>query len=175
MFSDATVETRDGRYVLRYERRLDHPIEKVWAALTEPEEIVGWLAQAELDLSEGGQIVLRWLNYDEQGNQAVLHGTITRLDPPRLIEYESDAQGVLRWELSEDGEGCLLAFTNITPAPEDQVTKNLAGWHIHLDHLAEALDGRPVDWPRWWEEHHPKWQVHHERYERAFGSSGVGI
>ena len=25
----------------------------------------------------------------------------------------------------------------------------LAGWHIHLDHLEDALDGTPVDWPEW--------------------------
>ena len=32
-----TMETTDdGRYVLRYERRLRHPIERVWEALTDP-------------------------------------------------------------------------------------------------------------------------------------------
>jgi hypothetical protein len=34
----------------------------------------------------------------------------------------------------------------------------LAGWHSHLDFLAEALDGHPVDWPNWplhrWREEH---------------------
>ena len=34
--ADGTLETRDGRHVLRYERRLAHPVERVWAALTQP-------------------------------------------------------------------------------------------------------------------------------------------
>ena len=32
----------DGSYVLRYERQLRHPIEKVWAALTDPAQIEEW-------------------------------------------------------------------------------------------------------------------------------------
>jgi uncharacterized protein YndB with AHSA1/START domain len=144
-----TWEKRDDRYVLRFERSLHHPIEKVWAALTEPGELIGWLAEAEVELVEGGRVNLRWLNTDEEGNSAIAEGTITRLEPPRLLEYDTDIHGLLRWELSEDGEGCRLVLTNATPAPGGYLTKVLAGWHIHLDHLADALDGHPVDWPAW--------------------------
>ena len=168
---DGIVETRDGEYVLRYERRLDHPLEKVWAALTEPDEIIGWLAEAEVDLVEGGGLVLRWQNTDDEGNQAVMHATITRLDPPRLIEYEGDIHGTLRWELSEDGEGCRLRLTVVTSGvPEAARSLVLAGWHIHLDHLEDALEGRPVDWSHWDEEHRPTWQEHHDRYVAALGA-----
>ena len=54
MTGDGTIETiGDGRYVLRYERRLRHPVEKVWAALTEPRQIEQWWARAaELELTE---------------------------------------------------------------------------------------------------------------------------
>src|SRR3954467_8673001 len=47
--ADGTLETRDGRHVMRYERRLAHPVERVWAALTEPSELSGWLAAAGPD------------------------------------------------------------------------------------------------------------------------------
>jgi hypothetical protein len=40
-----------------------------------------------------------------------------------------------------------------------------AGWHIHLEHLADALDGRPVDWPAGDAEHRPRWRAIHEEYE----------
>ena len=47
-----TIETLDdGRYVLRYERQLRHPVEKVWQALTDPAEIEAWWARAELELA----------------------------------------------------------------------------------------------------------------------------
>jgi uncharacterized protein YndB with AHSA1/START domain len=167
MSRDGTLEIRGDSQVLRFERRLDHPIDRVWAALTEPDELIGWLAEAELDLAEGGDVVLRWQNTDDQGNRAVMHGRITRLDPPRLLEYEGDIHGLLRWEIQEEGDGCVLRFTNVTPAPEEFRTKVMAGWHVHLDHLEEALDGRRVDWSRWDEEHKPRWQEHHDRYASA--------
>ena len=167
MARDGTLEIRGDSQVLRFERRLDHPIDRVWAALTEPDELIGWLAEAELELVEGGHVVLRWQNSDDQGNQAVMHGHITRLDPPRLLEYEGDIHGLLRWELQEEGDGCVVRFTNVTPAPEEFRTKVMAGWHIHLDHLEEALAGRRVDWSRWDDEHKPRWQEHHDRYASA--------
>ena len=61
-----TIETLDdGRYILRFERQLRHPVEKVWAALTEPDAdrgVVG--AGAELELAEGGRARIEWLNSD---------------------------------------------------------------------------------------------------------------
>ena len=42
----------------------------------------------------------------------------------------------------------------------------LAGWHIHLDFLEEALDGHRVDWPNWPKD---RWDAHHERYVEKVG------
>ena len=56
-----TLEQVAGKRVLRFERRLDHPVERVWAALTEPEQLAGWLAAAdELELAEGDIAWVRW-------------------------------------------------------------------------------------------------------------------
>ena len=54
--ADGTLERRDGRYILRYERRLRHPLDRVWAAITEPEQIVAWLGEADLELVAGGAV-----------------------------------------------------------------------------------------------------------------------
>jgi uncharacterized protein YndB with AHSA1/START domain len=159
-----SVSVREGRYVLRFERHLPHPIERVWAALTDPDELIGWLARAEVDLVEGGRIELHWLNTDEQGNSAVARGTLTRVEPPRLLEYDTDIHGLLRWELRENGDGCVLTFTNVTPAPEDNLPLVLAGWHIHLDHLADALRGHLVDWPRWNDDQMGRWTEYRDAY-----------
>ena len=162
--ADGTLQTRDGRHVLRYERRLAHPIERVWAAVTDPAELRGWLAEAEVDLAAGGRVRLRWLNTDDEGNTAIATGRVTALDPPRLVEYETEPHGVLRFELREEDDGTALTFTVTTPAPADQVELARSGWHIHLEHLADALDGRPVDWPRWSEEHRPRFDEIHAAY-----------
>lgn len=51
-----TLRTVDGRPVLRIERRLQHPPERVWRALTEPAELSRWypFAVTELQLCVGG-------------------------------------------------------------------------------------------------------------------------
>jgi uncharacterized protein YndB with AHSA1/START domain len=165
--ADGTLETRDGRHVMRFERRLAHPVQRVWSALTEPDELRAWLADADIELVRGGAVQLRWLNTDDEGNRAVMNGTITALEPPRLLEIESDIHGLLRWELASEDRATRLVFTVSVPAPNDAVTLVRAGWHIHLEHLADALDGRPVDWPRWDADHRPRWQELHDAYAAA--------
>jgi uncharacterized protein YndB with AHSA1/START domain len=159
--TDGSLRTIDGRDVLKYERRLEHSVERVWDAITRPAEIVQWLAEAELEPVEGGKVVLRWLNTPEQ---TVARGTVTAFEPPRLLELDTEVHGILRWELEEEGDGCRLVFTASVPAEVEPNLKVLAGWHIHLDHLAEALEGRPQDWSRWMEDQLPQWQVYHDRY-----------
>lgn len=160
--SDGVLEQRDdGRSVIRFQRRLEHPVERVWAALTQPEELVAWLAEAEVELVEGGRFDLRWLNTDDQNNQAVRHATITRLEPPHLLETSGDVHGVLRWELRADRAGTLLTFSSTLALPDEYRAKVLAGWAVHLDFLADALEGRPVDWRNWPID---RWEAHHRRY-----------
>ncbi len=177
-----TIEETGGKHVLRYERRLEQPVERVWAALTEPDELRGWLAAAEeLDLREGGAIQLRWLNvpddtdeWQEKGIEipedhdmsAPVRGTITQLDPPNLIEYETDQMGLMRWELRGEGNGCALTFTNTMELPSGHPPEQtLAGWHIHLDHLEEALAGQQIDWPNWTENYMERWEGIRARYQ----------
>ena len=182
-----TVERDGGAHVMRYERRLVHPVEKVWAALTVPEQLAEWLAAAdELELRHGGRIVLRYQNVpDDLGDWkregvempedldpgAAMSGTITRLDPPRLIEYELEQMGLMRWELRPDGDGCLLTFTNVVELPvEVPPEQTLAGWHVILDTLAEALAGRPPAWETWTQDHMQRWKAIRDSYvERLRG------
>jgi uncharacterized protein YndB with AHSA1/START domain len=142
----------------------------VWSALTVPAEMAAWWAEAEVDLTLGGAVQLRWLNTRDDQPATVARGTVSALEPPYLVEYDTDVHGVLRWELRETGDGCALTFVATVALPEEFLLKNMAGWHIHLDHLAEALDGKRVDWPRWWTEHYPTWEQHHARYASQIGT-----
>jgi uncharacterized protein YndB with AHSA1/START domain len=171
---DGTIQTHDdGTRVLRYERRLKHPIDRVWAAITEPDQIEAWLARAQVDLREGGSVSLEWLNTDENGERydnSLATGTVTRLDPPRLVEYDTDVHGRLTWELRPEGDQTHLTFTAvIAEMPDDVAPKSLAGWHTHLDFLEEALDdGVRIDWPNWPRE---RWAAHNERYEAKLAAN----
>jgi uncharacterized protein YndB with AHSA1/START domain len=143
---DGTLETHDdGRATVRFERRIGHPVERVWSAITDPKEMIGWWGAAEVDLREGGRFDVRWLNTDEQGNAAHMHATIAELDPPRLLELDGDIHGVLRFELEPDGDSTVLRFSSTLELPDEFRTKVLAGWHTHLNALATVLDGGSVD------------------------------
>ena len=54
-----TLTTQDGSPVLRLERRLRHPIDKVWRAVTEPSHLSQWYPAkvTQLDLVLGGSII----------------------------------------------------------------------------------------------------------------------
>jgi uncharacterized protein YndB with AHSA1/START domain len=165
--ADGTLQKLDdGRALLRFERRIDHPVDRVWQALTDPEVMRQWWAAAdELELREGAPFQIRWLNSDDEGNVAIARGTVSEVDPPKVLELDSDIHGVMRWELQPDGDATRLTFTSTLSLPDDYRSKVLAGWHFHLDALDEALAGQPIeDWDNWPIE---RWERHHARYAAA--------
>jgi uncharacterized protein YndB with AHSA1/START domain len=154
-------ERQEGKDVLRFERRLAHPVERVWAALTDPAQLIAWWGDAEVELVEGGRFTMRWLNTDDEGEAFVMHATVTRLEAPTLLETEGDAHGVLRWELQPDADGTLLRFSSTLELPEEYRSRTLAGWHFHLDALADVLEGHEVDLVNLPDE---RWEKIHEQY-----------
>jgi uncharacterized protein YndB with AHSA1/START domain len=152
--ADGTVETRgDGKSTIRFERRLSHPIERVWEAITDPAQVIRWWGKLDADMAPGGNFALRWLNEGDEGEGSGWRGTLTEFDPPRVLETRGvwgaasrpwgETQALLRFELEPDGDGTILRFTNVLDLPEDFATKTPAGWHWHLDALAGVLDGEP--------------------------------
>jgi uncharacterized protein YndB with AHSA1/START domain len=161
-----SVEQIHGRWVLRFERRLPHPQQRVWDALTRPEQIAEWFGEGdiELDLVEGGKFEVRTTGPPElvdavirEAGEAALvqHNTVLRVEPPRVFEHTfGDPDSVVRWELTTDGDGTLLRLAHTEPptfATSKDGPRDLAGWHALLEQLALALDGRPGLWQieRW--------------------------
>ena len=79
----------DGSTRVRFVRRLSHPVERVWEALTDPAELRKWWGDADLDLVDGGRFALRWRNTDEDGSAATLDGAISKLRPTRFLEISA--------------------------------------------------------------------------------------
>lgn len=120
--------TAGGRSVLRMERRLAHPPERVWPALLEPERLATWFpTTVTIEPRVGGAV-----EYGFGGP-----GTVTDLDPPRLVAYTWETDH-LRWELSADGTGSLLVLVH-TFDDRAGAASFAAGWDGCLD----ALDGVP--------------------------------
>jgi uncharacterized protein YndB with AHSA1/START domain len=149
----------NGHAVIRFERQLPYPPAEVWSALTEPGRLLQWWGQVDLDLRPGGRFEVTWLNPTPEGGRLTMHGTITGLEPPSLLETRGDVHGVLRWELTAAGGGTLLVFTSTLDLPEEFRTRTLAGWQYHLMALRHTMDGGAVDLVRL-----PEWPAIHERY-----------
>ena len=149
----ADLQTIDGRPALRFERYLDHPVERVWRAVSEPAELRRWMpAAADWTLTVGAEF--------ELGGQ---RGQITELDPPHLIGWTFGADR-FRFTLSAKGDGCALVFTHIfnDTAPAAQTA---AGWECYLDRLDARLAGQDLSEER---AHQPVGE-RHERYAARFG------
>ena len=149
---------------LRFQRWLGQPLERVWAAITDPDELEAWWGRVAIELRPGGPMRIEWLNGD-----VTMDATITELDPPRVLQIEGEPHGTLRFELAPDGDGTLLTFVAHSRIPDDFRSKVLAGWHFHLDALTDFVDdGTRIDWPNWPLD---RWQaIHDEHYSGEFDS-----
>ena len=137
-----TLRTEDGRSVLRMQRRLSHPPEKVWRAVTEPAHLARWFpSEVEIDLAVGGKV--RFLLPDGQAPST--DGVVTDLDPPHLIAY-TWGEDHLRWQLRPDGGGTVLVLTQ-TFADHAGAASFAAGWDTCIEALARVVAGEPVDPP----------------------------
>jgi uncharacterized protein YndB with AHSA1/START domain len=128
------LDRADGRFVLRYQRRLAHPPEKVWRALIEPGQLAMWFPAAiEGERKQGAR--LRFVFEGEPGPP--LEGEVLVFDPPRRLEY-SWGTDLLRFELVPDGAGCVLHFST-TFDERANAARDGAGWHACLDALDHSI------------------------------------
>jgi uncharacterized protein YndB with AHSA1/START domain len=166
---DGTITTVDAAHqAVCFYRHYAHPVAEVWPYLSRPVLLRRWLAAADrLDPAEGGTVVLRWLNTDAEGRTVIASGTVTAYDPPSLIQFDLDPHGRVRFQLTDEGGGAALAFSATLPSPIETPALLLAGWHLHLDYLAQALDGGAVDWPAW--DLARDWQPLHDAYAARLG------
>lgn len=114
------LETIDDRSILRFERYLDHPIERVWSAITKPEELCHWFPPVEALL-------------------------VTRSEPPHLLAgtWFGDA---FRFEPRSDGEGCVLVFTHVF-AGREKAARDAAGWESCFVRFDALLAEEPLSEP----------------------------
>lgn len=161
-----------GLVRLTFEREYAHPLQRLWQAVTDPAETATWWARSRGSLQPGSSFDLQWLNARDEENGTDMEwwtGTVLTVDPPHVFEISNEMHGSIRFELTAARVGgaahsTRLIFTNTISAPEAMVARSLAGWHTHLDHLQEALEGKPVPWPRWWAEIYPSWETIHADY-----------
>lgn len=118
----------DGRPALRFERRLEHSVERVWRAVTEPAELARWFVAEVPWTPVAGETF-------EAGGET---GRITALEPPRRLAW---SWGVERYsfELRPDGDGCVLVFIHVFNPRLGPGWQHAAGWESYLNRLDAHL------------------------------------
>lgn len=147
--------------VLKLERLLPGPVNRVWDYLTQSELRCQWLASGEMDLSPGAEFEFIWRN-DEltdppgarpegMGAENRMICKILEVEPPRRLFISWGAQSDVLFELAEQGTDTLLTITHRRPPTRDVLLSVSAGWHAHVDVLEARLAGtQPVPhWDNW--------------------------
>jgi uncharacterized protein YndB with AHSA1/START domain len=162
-------DTIENRPALRFERRLSHPVEVVWRAITESDQLVHWFpSKVEVDeLRVGAEMTFRFEQMPLEGAPTTITGRVTEFDPPRLFAFTwgpparpPAREDHLRFELEplEGEDGCVLRLTVLLDERE-KAARDAAGWHMCLDRLEqvvaadEAPDGSSEDWRERYEEY----------------------
>ena len=134
------------------ERELILPVPpaRVWAALTQPDQLSAWFGtQASIDLRPGGEITFTWDG--PTGPHGTTCGVIEAVEPPHRLVFHwqpsSDTAQMTRVEftLEPHPEGTRLrlvesGFANLPPELRGGCHEsNTRGWQRELGELAQYL------------------------------------
>jgi uncharacterized protein YndB with AHSA1/START domain len=169
---EVNFETVDDKPTLRFERRIAHPVQDVWEAVTQPSELAHWFpCEVEVDLRLGGKMKFHFPELALPDQASTLLGEVTEFDPPTRFAFlwgEDHLHFAL--EPIGDGQACMLRFT-VELDSRDKAARDGAGWHVCLDALERRLDGDTVERP----DESDEWRTHYEEYERRGFPTGAEI
>jgi uncharacterized protein YndB with AHSA1/START domain len=150
-----TIIIEEGYGTLKYERRLSHPREIVWKAISDPKDLSGWMnTKAVIDGRSGGTI-----DFVNTVSGYPTTGHILAWDPLSVFEHEwhiapnpslpnGEPEAVIRWELKQNGD----SKTTLLTLNHSRLTKLTSswfapGWHAYLDRLEASINNEvPPDW-----------------------------
>jgi uncharacterized protein YndB with AHSA1/START domain len=147
----AHIEKVENSYTATYERNLNHSVEEVWSYLIDNEKLPKWFSELRVDeLRKGGVIKF------DMGDGTFDELSILDLKEKCFLEFSWWVDTV-RFELTEESNGCLLRLIEKIHTITDHTPRDLAGWHVCLDVIEALLDGRTI-------KRKEEWKVWYERY-----------
>lgn len=148
----------DG-YEVRFERTFPHHIQKVWDAITRPENLKYWFTDMEFELRPGGQVAIRF----RDGSDTVSYGEVVSVDPPHKFVWTWEHELAV-WELFAEGpDRCRISLTYSRLDPQFAADAP-AGWHVLLERLEGMLNGQRIIHPFGTEGDDPEFQGTRQRY-----------
>ncbi len=148
---EATLLRTGERPILRFERHLARPIDEVWRAVTEPEQLKTWFpTRIEIDQWKVGAPLMH--HFDDHDIDP-LPGEVLECDPPRRLSFTwgSDTISFTLTPVADGG----TTFVLTEELGASIAARNAAGWESCLDRL---VDGRDAG----------DWQPRFERYVAEF-------
>ena len=131
--------TEDGRWTLRFVRDLQHPPERVWRMLTEPDRLARWAPfTTDRGLDRPGPATLTMI---DGPTEVPMEAEVLVAEEARVLVYTWGADR-LRWELEPDGAATRLTLWHTT-GDRDFVSKVAAGWHLCVRVMELDLNGMP--------------------------------
>ena len=160
--TNGTLEQTESGPRLRFERRLAHPPEKVWRAITEPEHLSAWFPDTIVVEEWAVGAPLRFEHPDFQ-----FDGEVLAYEPPTLLEFRWGTD-TIRLEVEAEGDGTKLTLLD-TIDELGKAARDAAGWHACLDQLEAHLAGERGP------ESSERWRQVHPGYVEAFGPEAATI
>lgn len=145
------VSKESDGYKVVFKRIFNHPIEKVWDAITNPEQLKYWFTDVEFDFKPGGQIIIKFR--DEA--KTVSRGKIVSIDAPNKFVWTWEDELAV-WELEKLSANQTQLIFSYSKLPKDYAVNAPAGFHSLLDRLEERLNGSDVIYPFGTEENDPE-------------------
>jgi uncharacterized protein YndB with AHSA1/START domain len=144
------------------EIKIQAPIDRVWAALTEPDAVGTWFgtgAPASVDLRPGGEMLV---DHGEHGRYPL---AIVEVDPPRTLAYRwasgypgqpatQSNSTLVRFTLESSSEGTLLTVVEsgfdsiVIPAEREEsagYASHSQGWTHVMGKLGSYVEGSDRD------------------------------
>lgn len=151
MVSEATLLRTGARPILRFERRLSQPPEKVWHVVTDPVEMRSWFpTRIEIDeWKVGGEITHHFDGHDIDP----LPGTVLVWDPPFRVRFTWGTDTIGFDLTSAPDGGTVFVLTEELSA--NHAARNAAGWEACLDRLQIGAD-------------HGEWKPRFDHYVATF-------
>ncbi|MGW3412122.1 SRPBCC family protein [Streptomyces sp. NPDC000888] len=158
----------DGRPAVRFTRTYDHPVDRVWQFVTDPDELVHWFpSRAEIDLRPGGTIT-----FSGDPNMPESTGRVIAVDAPRHLSFEWGGDE-LHFDLEALGDKrTRFTLTNVLEA-ENTAARNGAGWEVCLGALDAHARGEEHEGPHAGST--APWQEIYRRYIEAGIPSGAPV
>ena len=159
MNSLGKVSKENDGYKVVFNRSLNHPIQKVWEAITQPAQLKYWFTDIEMDFKPGGKISIQ---FKDKG-KTMSYGEIVSIEAPKRFVWTWEGELAI-WELKKLSENSTQLTLSYSKLLAEYGINAPAGFHILLDRLETRLEGSNKTYAYGSEEKDPeqtKLQVHY--------------